>query len=278
MEKKKFDLKKIFYFGSKLNSNFKKGFLFSLFIFIIIIIRLFNLGFTSSWFWTFWFAFILIFALIFPEDSQEMGKIIFILILVFFVIILLFSWLHGGNIPYTNIKADNNTIVALFTIILAIATIINIVVSKESIGFSRLPELDFNLNKILCVEIENKGNYPARGITLSTRITDKQKMKGWQKRRFIDLYTSPEFKKHYLPSNERYAEKLSDYLEKRFEIKYDKNKEKHTSIKRKSFKVRLVLNYHSDTFFKNPLPIIKEYEIEVDSAGMTKKEIKPSED
>jgi len=72
------------------------------------------------------------------------------------------------------------------------------------------------------------------------------------------------------------AERLRDYLEKRFNLNYDVVKEQHTSNKKKKFRIMLTLNYHSDTFFKNPIPIIKEYEVEVDSNGMTKKEVKPS--
>ncbi|MEK6856026.1 MAG: hypothetical protein AABX66_02605 [Nanoarchaeota archaeon] len=271
-------ISKLYEFYKEANSSFKIFILAIVFVILVIISNMLKLTASTSMFWMLVLTYIAIISFFLPETSQELGKVILSLLLILLTIVIVFAWLKQGNIPFTNIKADNNAIIALFTIILAIATIINIMIYKQSIGFSRLSELDFELNNILCVEIRNIGNYPARGIKLSTKIIDKIKSKGWQKRRFKDLFLSPEYTKHYLPSKGHYAEKLREYLEKRFELDYDKVKEKHTSKVIKFFKVRLELNYYSDNFFKNPIPIIKEYEVKIDSNGMTKEEVKPKVD
>ena len=60
--------------------------------------------------------------------------------------------------------------------------------------------MDFYLNTILAVEIENKGNYPVRNIKLKTKVVDKQRNNGWLKSKIKDSFLSPEYEKHYLSS------------------------------------------------------------------------------
>ncbi len=263
-------------FYKKSNSNFKRTTLFLILLVILIGFNLFNISFGSSTFWTVMLAYALVFVLIFPESSPDFGKTILTLILCFMLIVLIFAWLNGGNIPYTNLKADSDAIMKIFTIVLAIATIINIGLYRQTIGFSRLSEVDFYLNTILAVEIENKGNYPVRNIKLKTKVVDKQRNNGWLKSKIKDSFLSPEYEKHYLSSKGRYAEKLKDYLEERFNLEFNSDIQQYVSARKKFFKIRLELNYQSDALFQNPVPIIKEYEIEVDSEGTTRKEVKPS--
>jgi len=203
MNKTIYYLKRVFGIYSRSNTTFKKMILFLLLLLILVLFSLFNIPPLSSFGLIIISIYVMIFAFISPEWSPDIGKIILTLGLVFLIIVMVFTWLSGGNIPYTNMKADNNTIIALFTIILAIATIINVITYKQSIGLSRLTELDFSLNKILCVEIENLGNYPARGIKLTTQIKDKDISEGRIKRKIIDSFSSPEFDKHYLSSKSR---------------------------------------------------------------------------
>lgn len=271
---KKYFSVKDFYFKS--NSSFKKAILFLLFLLMFISFDLFNISYNSPLFWEFVVAYILIFFFIFPDNSIEVGKIVLNAALVLAIIVMIFAWLGEGNLPYTNLNVDNNAMLVLFTIILAIATIINTITNRQIVGFSRLSEVNFYINPILCVIVENKGKYPVRRIKLTTEIREKMKSKGGLKRRLGDLFLSPEDEKHYLPSKENYVVDLRDYLKKRFKLKFDHDMQQYTSIKEKSFKIKLTLDYYSDNLFKNPLPIFKEFDIKVGPDGTTRKEVKPS--
>jgi signal transduction histidine kinase len=268
MKKGNKKIKKIYL---KLNSNFEIlliGLLSTILLFI-----LFKWG-LSFLFITSFLIYLMIFALFLPEKFPELIKLILMGLLVLIGFIILFFWLTGNNLPYVNINLDNETIMTLFTVILAIATTISLILYRQTIGFSRLSEVDFELNKILCIEIENKGNYPARNIHLTTQIIDKNKKIKFQKK-LGDIFLSPEERIEYFPSKKRKALNLREDLIKRFKLKYDEKKELYTSKVKKEFNIRIVLNYKSDTGFKNPLPIIKEYYIEINSEGTIRKEIKP---
>ena len=240
-----------------------------------MIFSIFNVTYSSIIFWYVLLGLLILVSSFFPEFIPEIIKLVMMLALILLIGIIVISWIIGGTIPYTTLNADNNTIIAIFTIILAIATIINTNIYRKMVGFSRLSEVDFDLNSLLCLEVKNKGEYPVRNVKIKTKIFEKGSS-GFRK--LFDKFSSPEDDTHYISSKKDYIVDLREYLSKRFNIWFDNQKNLCTSSKKRLFRIRIMVNYYTDNYFKNSLPIIKEYEVEVGPKGSKRKEIKPTLD
>jgi hypothetical protein len=255
-----------------LNRRTKKGFVF-IFIFItLIFITIFNIDLNAEL--ILWLIMIGLFLLSFAveEDLPDMLASLFFGIVILGLLFILVCWIFQSNLPFVSVEMKDSTVITMFTVVLAIATILNYSNHKKSMGLSRLPNLHLGFNGDLNIDIENVGKFDARGISIELELNQKKKTKLFKERvvnNLQEMFCIEENSVHFLGVGDSVSIPVSGFIKKRFNIKdlqdnmsgefsYDIGERESLE-----FFVNVKLKYRSDTYFKNPLPVFRRFFVKI---------------
>src|SRR3989344_6600189 len=114
---------------------------------------------------------------IYEDDFNTILIFLISTIAIISLFLFLFLWLFQvpilNTIPLFKEGITNEFIIAFFTIILTVSTIINLIIYKKSIALSRLTVLNASLNNELFLRIKNIGEYPANRVKVNIDIRNK---------------------------------------------------------------------------------------------------------
>ena len=245
--------------------------------------------------------YILLFYILFPiltfiyeEDFGIMLSLVMSVLAVLSLFIFLLLWLFQApvlnKIPLFQNGISNDIIIAFFTVILTVSTVINLVIYRKSIVLSRLTSLNAILDYCFSLKIKNIGEYPATRIKVSVDIRKKPKLqkleykyfknlinrnvwlKFWNKIK-LQFWISEESDIQYLEPKEL-SNSIDIYplIKKYFrEIKERKNERDEREIfsdTEKKFKVIVIMHFYNDTGDKAPVPALRIFKIKVDKIGV----------
>jgi hypothetical protein len=230
------------------------------------------------------YFFILLFILpsVFEYESEDMGLIILNILLGLILLVIVILWFFGIKIPLFTGKVlefDNNTIIAFFTIVLGIGTLINLYVYKKSINLARLSALDIELNEELNLKVINLGDFAIKRLWVEMELkdeTERLKRKGNFsykkifkniKQEFKDYYQTKTIKISYLsPHNYDFLDDFKDFIVKRFKLNEERDNTRNELwgffIKGKKdfkYRIRVIVKYSSDTFQRAPCPLVRDF-------------------
>ena len=191
---------------------------------------------------------------------------------------IVFLWISQTNLPGTEFRISDQSIIALFTIVLAISTIINIIISNRSMKMSRVTNVDFYLiNDTFDIQIKNLGPYSARAIKLEMEVFQDTKTKLTQK--FKDFINVETRRVGFLAPSKGKYESFKDFLSKRIGVVVEENDYGDSTIRPKDrhqkaqYTLMLRLNYKTDHLFRVPFPQVRRYKISVTEDQVNVKDI-----
>ncbi len=245
----------------------------SILIFILLIIWIqFELLTTAYFFILIYFIIIISFTFL-KDEGRTLVNIIILMFSTFVFIVLLNSWLFEKPIPLVNINIDSQMMTALFTLILAVFTMLNVYVYNKSMNLSRLTSLDISYSHPFIFGIQNKGNFSARDIKVELWLRNISKCK-----ENLDFNRIIENIKEFFKVETRRVDFIgpgdskpaifSECLFNKLKIKEvrlvpgfrEEVKDSETGIK---YLIFLKISYFTDTLYKTPIPLIKTYRISI---------------
>jgi hypothetical protein len=245
----------------------KKLIVGGIFIILMIILSALNFSWTPNRIiWAIIISVIILFSF-FEEDAPKIAGSIVLSILFLGLGMIVLAWIFKFPLPYIKLQVEDITVMVIFTIVLAIATIANVFIYYKSFSISRLSHLDISIQKNLAIEIKNSGEFPARNIFVEMELFDKNKLKGWEKVKsnFKDNLMVSEKRISYLARGERKMADFREKIKKRFDVsEIADNIYRTNSPKSKTkFDIEVKVTYYSDLLSKNPYPIFKRVKIEI---------------
>jgi hypothetical protein len=250
------------------NSRVKKTLCIAIIIIFLFIIVSFKISLNSQLFGVFLLISIILLSSSYEDDFQSIFRSIIVLAMYAILIFIMLSWLFGFRVPLINKEFNDLATSTIFTIVIALATIVNVFLYKKSLSLSRLSTLRVDLTDYLSLKLINVGNFDLRNIKIQINFSEsKREMRNKDK---IKEEVNRTFKIYerdipILQSQERCEikeEDLVNFLKNRFPKKIDflLNKKMPEEWK---FKTTLIVSYYSDTLDKAPLPIVKDYEVKI---------------
>ncbi len=252
----------------KLNKRTKKIISIILIYLLTILLIIFKISLNINIIIGLVYSFILLLGWGFEDDVRKIISSFFFAGILFTLVVIMFSWILGFKVPFTNLSLTDNTIIAIFTIVLAFTSIITVGIYKKSIDLARLPILDFLVNEDLTIKVENKGVYPARDVNIEIEFIDRilRKSQRLSKRiikdRTIDVQ---EENISYLSNGKTDNIDIREYIKKRFNLeeKFNNRDEFLGYISKNNEKINFLmkcrLTFCSDQFAKNSFPINKKF-------------------
>lgn len=187
---------------------------------------------------------------------------------------IIFTWFFNIQLPF-GINITDSSIIALFTIVLAGATIVNIFIYNRSLSLSRLSTIDVWLEDNFYVRVLNMGDFGIKNVSVEMEIIEKPPKKSSFKEKFRinlinrvkDLLDTEEKKIRFIASHKNKRKDFFGYASKRLNLKKKSDKYNNSWVefkkkeKKRDIFVRLSINYFTDTLSKSPRPFIKIFKI-----------------
>ena len=218
---------------------------------------------------------VIFFVSVFMDDFEAI-KSFLLAIIVIGIIFIVINWLFDLS-PYgIYFEITDQGIMALFTIILAVSTLINFYFSSRNLNLSRLTYLNFKLDGIHSIRLKNIGNFSAKRIKIIVgckRIHKEGKFlsKIWQ---LISEFFSPIESRivNLFPNETVYLDPLIEKLKKKLDIKENKSVLGGLSFGseegKREYLLDIAINYSTDRFYISPYPLFKKYKVIIDKNGI----------
>lgn len=247
--------------GKWINRRTKKVMAGAIFFLVLLVISSFKINLTSNLiFFLILLGYVLL-AITVEEELQDFFGNAVSMIILLLLILIIASWIFGFNLPYLNLEMQDSTIIAIFTVVLAMAAIFTYQHHKKLLGLSRLTNISVKLNEDLDLDVVNEGQFDARGIRVEYEVNKKGKTKLFKERFFKNLrerFFILEDDLHLLGIKEGIHLPLSNFIKKSFKIKKDERIEKNEGLE---FYLFVKVKYHSETYFRSPLPVFHKFQV-----------------
>jgi hypothetical protein len=217
------------------------------------------------------YVFLFIIIIFFKKKANEIMSMLGLSIVLSFLIALIFLWLFKIPLPFTADIMTDQSIMAIFTIVLAFATIVNVVYYRKSIDLSRTTNLVIEIDNSLNVQIKNKGQFTARNINVELKLLNQSipPIKQNFFKRFKDIFIPEEKSISFLTPDGEYPIDFGHYIKKRFDLINNPDDRVGGYLSRKKrdkkdFKMIVSVKYFTDTLSHVPFPVIKKVRVKID--------------
>lgn len=265
-----------------MRDRIKKLISIGIILLIILVMSIFDISLSSNFGGLLVITVFLTLILGLGEDDafQNFVPTILPIVSTLFVIWIVYLWVFKIPLPVVGYTVETEMIIALFTVILAVATIVNVSIYRKYADLARLTTLDITINKFFGFEVINTGPFAAKNIKVTIEVIDKKKEKNvWNrmKRNFRDYINVQKKQVGFLGVGGKIQiTEFSKFFEKRFNLDdVDDGTYSSESFRTKgkksleNFIIKLNLSYSSDTLSKAPTPIMKKFRAKIDNSGTT---------
>ena len=259
-----------------INGRTKKAFAGFIFLSTLFIISFFNFSLSIDLVVVLIFEAVILLAFSSEENFNDIVNSIIFGLIILLLLLILVCWIFQIKLSFIPLEMNDNTVLVMFTVVLTIATVLNYSNHKKSSGLSRLTNLSVDLDNSLILKIANRGAFDARGINFELEMNQKERAKSLKKRflkNLREVFGVWEDRVHILGVKRRVHFDLKETVLKRFDIKEGIESKPGKVVydiggkDSMEFFMNVNLRYHSDTYFKSPLPITSRFLVKINKNG-----------
>jgi hypothetical protein len=190
-----------------------------------------------------------------------------------------------NQIPIFKNGVTNEFVIAFFTIILTVSTIVNLIIYKKSVILSRLTVLSISLDEDFFLKIHNVGDYPANQIKVDidirkkpyikrinlNNLTKKESLINVFKQIKLNFWSSDRSDFGYLEPNEISELDIISIIREHHPNLKSNEKGGHRKIssdKEEKFKIIVNISFYNDVGDKAPLPILRIFKVTINEGGV----------
>ncbi len=256
-----------------LNKKTRRMLSIAIIFLLMIIISAFHISINLNTIFFLFYLSIFILGIGFEDEMSKIILSILYMVVILTLIGIVFLWLFKIPTPFIPLQLTDQSIVAIFTIVLASATIWSVFIYQKSTLLSRLSVLDVRINQDLSIYVKNVGSYPIKRLEVEMELKEllplRERGKKFLKRLKDSTLNVQEKEIHYLSLNEQKNIDFTEYIKKRFSLSENRNDRDEflgfvtNKGESKRFRVAVRVKYQSDQLFKSPFPIVRNAIVDV---------------